>query len=55
MIEVGTGIVLRKRNVPSVACNGIATFNGATYPLKHRVVLLIRCKNSEHIHSDFGI
>lgn len=44
MIEVGTEIVLRKRNAPSVACNVIDTFNGATYPLKHRAVLLIRCK-----------
>lgn len=40
-IEVGSGIVIRENNVASVASNGVATFNGATYPLKNRVAAFI--------------
>ncbi|WP_339267856.1 hypothetical protein NYE54_28400 [Paenibacillus sp. FSL K6-1330] len=41
LIEVGTGIVVRESNQLSVASNGVATFNGAKYPLKNKASLLI--------------
>ncbi|WP_059052381.1 hypothetical protein [Paenibacillus senegalimassiliensis] len=53
MVEVGTGIVLWERNAASVASNGVATFNGAMYPLKYRAALINALyKNSAHIYPD---
>lgn len=53
MVEVGTGIVLREPNAASVASNGVATFNGAMYPLKYRAALINALyKNSAHIYLD---
>lgn len=40
-IVVGSGIVTRENNSASVASNGVATFNGATYPLKNRAAAFI--------------